>query len=178
VSRTAIGDVCFAAMKSLAVAVACLPSVASADAPRTITFEAALGGARSTMSAPAGTSRLESHSGLDATAGVGWFVTPRLAVNVRAIRTYAGPFTLDLVGPGVQYFWGPRIWVGANAGVDFARTRDGSDPGVGVAWRVGGHIPWTPRHLISVAIEARVVEPITHERGVLSAALLAGYQFL
>jgi hypothetical protein len=177
----------FIAQQSLLLALMCLaPNIVAAQpAPRNgFTAEAELGGAKTTFESIPPSMMLETHNGYALRLGLGWFVRPDLAIGVRASRDNVGALGSTFAGGSIQFWWGERVWLGAAAGIQSVAPDDGDVPaddvGAGVMLRWGLTLPsyWSERHLWNVSVEMLIIDPLSHDRGALSAAFLVGYQFL
>ena len=116
--------------------------------------------------------------------GLGWFITPRLAVGLRVAGVYHHHFTGEwltetFAGASAQVWLAPYAWVSAGAGVGVIKDVvivPRTDVGFALDARLGLVFNRGSRHAFSAAFEA---SPAWARGFVFSGlSVVAGYQFL
>jgi hypothetical protein len=121
--------------------------------------------------------------------GIGGFVTPQLAITLRAAGvTYSedmGPdsasFVTGFLGPTAQYWFNDNVWAGGGLGLGFASLLLGdieyaSEAGLGIVLRGGYTL--SPTSKSSWNISAELTSAMLEQVDANGFGLLAGYQWL
>lgn len=111
--------------------------------------------------------------------GIGEWFTESSAIELRLANTFeqrpASSFLLAFVGPSIQQWIGPRIWLGVGAGIAIAHgTR--TDVVFSFDARAGVLLQKTQQHAVNVSIEA--APAISGGDTSTPVSLLVGYQHL